>query len=118
MTADPFKAMEDLITLGIDRILTSGQQPTAPQGAGLIRELISRSAGRIFIMPGSGVKEHNVAALVRAIGATEVHMRLEKKVFINLHSNQINIFRHILFEEPRGKPRGFFDPIGIYIFAS
>jgi len=79
MTSDPFKAMEDLISLGIDRILTSGQQPTAPQGAGLIRELIARSKGRIIIMPGSGVKEHNVVELIRVTGAKEVHLHLEKQ---------------------------------------
>ena len=60
MTADPFQAMEDLITLGIDRILTSGQQKTASEGASLILELIQRSNGRIIIMPGSGVKEDNI----------------------------------------------------------
>ena len=79
MTADPFKAVEDLISLGIDRILTSGQQPTAPQGAMLIKELIGKSAGRIIIMPGSGVKEHNVAELIRVTGAEEVHIHLEKQ---------------------------------------
>jgi copper homeostasis protein len=79
MTADPIQAMDDLIKLGIDRILTSGQQPTAPEGATLIRELISKSAGRILIMPGSGVKEHNVSALIKATGASEVHIHLDKQ---------------------------------------
>jgi copper homeostasis protein len=79
MTSDPFKAMEDLISLGIDRILTSGLQPTAPEGAGLIKELIMRANGRIIIMPGSGVKEHNIAELIRGTGATEVHIHLEKQ---------------------------------------
>jgi copper homeostasis protein len=65
--------------LGIDRILTSGQQPTAPQGAPLIRDLITKSSGRIIIMPGSGVKEHNVAALIESTGAQEVHIHLEKQ---------------------------------------
>jgi copper homeostasis protein len=80
MTADPFHAMEDLISLGVDRVLTSGQEPTAPQGAGLIKELIVKSAGRIIIMPGCGIKEHNAAALVRITGADEIHIHLEKQV--------------------------------------
>jgi copper homeostasis protein len=79
MTADPFHAMEDLIGLGIDRILTSGQQPTAPAGASLIKELISRAAGRIIIMPGSEVKEHNAPDLIRATGAGELHIHLDKQ---------------------------------------
>jgi copper homeostasis protein len=79
MTADPFQAMEDLITLGIDRILTSGQQKTAPEGASLILKLIQISNGRIIIMPGSGVKEDNIEELIRKTGATEVHIHLEKQ---------------------------------------
>jgi copper homeostasis protein len=80
MTADPFRAMDDLISLGIDRILTSGQQPTAPAGAGLIRELIIKSAGRIIIMPGSGIRKHNIVPLIRDTGATEIHVHPEKMV--------------------------------------
>ena len=80
MTNDPFRAMEDLISLGIDRILTSGQARTAPEGAGLIRQLINKSEGRISIMPGCGVKEHNIVDLVRKTGAKEVHVHLERQV--------------------------------------
>lgn len=79
MTNDPFTALEDLILLGVDRILTSGQRPTAPEGADLIRNLIVRAAGRIIIMPGSGVKEHNIIELARNTGATEFHIHLEKQ---------------------------------------
>lgn len=79
MTADPFPAMEDLIRLGIDRILTSGQQKTAIEGATLITELIKKSNGRIIIMPGSGVKVDNIEDLIRNTRATEVHIHLEKQ---------------------------------------
>jgi copper homeostasis protein len=79
MTADPFLAMEDLIHLGVDRILTSGQQKTASEGATLITELIKRSDSRIIIMPGSGVKEDNIEDLIRSTRATEVHIHLEKQ---------------------------------------
>ncbi|HNW74887.1 MAG TPA: copper homeostasis protein CutC [Bacteroidales bacterium] len=79
MTPDPYQSMEDLIGLGIDRILTSGQRPTAPLGADLIRELILKADGRIIIMPGSGVKEHNIVDLRDRTGATEFHIHLEKQ---------------------------------------
>jgi copper homeostasis protein len=92
MTADPFKSMEDLISLGIDRILTSGQQPTAPEGAMLIRDLIIKSAGRIIIMPGSGVKEHNVAALIRTSGATELHIHPEKQEASRMQFKQASVY--------------------------
>ena len=79
MTADPFTALETLISLGIDRVLTSGQQPTALQGAHLIRQLTERAAGRIIVMPGSGIKEYNIAEVAASTGASELHIHLEKQ---------------------------------------
>ena len=72
-TACPFRALEEIITLGCDRILTSGQCPTAVEGAGLLVALVRKAAGRIIIMPGSGVSPDNIDALARATGATEFH---------------------------------------------
>ena len=73
VTPDPLAALETLVDLGVTRVLTSGQQPTALAGAALIRTLIETAAGRIEILPGSGVKPENVAALLRRTGATQVH---------------------------------------------
>jgi copper homeostasis protein len=92
MTADPYQSMEDLVGLGIDRVLTSGQKPTAPEGSLLIRNLVSRSAGRIIIMPGSGVKEHNVAGLVRSTGVKEVHVHLDKQVPSRMQFRQTSVY--------------------------
>jgi copper homeostasis protein len=95
MTADPFQAMEDLIPLGIDRILTSGQQKTAPEGAALIGELINKSNGRIIIMPGSGVKEDNIEELIGKTGATEVHIHLEKQLPSRMIFKQTSVYMGI-----------------------
>ena len=73
MTVDPRQALEDCIEVGFDRILTSGQRPQAIQGTTLIRELIDQAAGRIAIMPGSGVNEDTVAEIVSKTGAREIH---------------------------------------------
>ena len=73
MTRDPRQALEDCIEVGFDRILTSGQKPQALAGVDLIRDLIQQAAGRIAIMPGSGVNEHTVAEIVGRSGATEIH---------------------------------------------
>jgi copper homeostasis protein len=73
MTPDPYQALEDCIECGFDRILTSGQKPTAPEGAALIEALIKKANGRIVIMPGAGINEDTVASLVQATGATEIH---------------------------------------------
>ncbi|MDR1980981.1 MAG: copper homeostasis protein CutC [Tannerellaceae bacterium] len=70
---DPFKALEQIIEAGCDRILTSGQQPDAVKGIPLIAELVKRAAGRIVIMPGCGVRETNIAQIEAATGATEFH---------------------------------------------
>lgn len=91
MCADQYKALEDIIEIGCERILTSGGKTTAIEGAGVINHLIEKAAGRISIMPGCGVDEHNIADLVHFTGATEVHS--SAKVHINssmqYHNNNI-----------------------------
>ena len=73
VTPDPLAALATLVDLGVTRVLTSGQQPTALAGAALIRTLVETAAGRIEILPGSGVKPENVVELLRHTGATQVH---------------------------------------------
>jgi copper homeostasis protein len=76
---DPFQAMEQLINIGCQRILTSGQQPTATEGLTLIKELISRAGDKIIIMPGSGVRKENIRQIAVETGATELHSSLRSK---------------------------------------
>lgn len=73
MTRDPFAALETLIELGADRILTTGQEATIGEGLELIAELVKRAGARIIIMPG-GAAEHNIARVVKTSGAQEFHM--------------------------------------------
>ena len=70
---NPFEALEDIISLGCDRILTSGQKNTAPEGAELIAALVGKAGDRIIIMPGSGVTPANLDSLQRLTGAREFH---------------------------------------------
>ncbi|MEG2478917.1 MAG: copper homeostasis protein CutC [Mucinivorans sp.] len=77
---DPFIALEQIISLGFDRILTSGQKSDATQGAQLIAKLIQLSSGRIIIMPGCGVNETNIALLKDKTGANEFHMSARKSI--------------------------------------
>lgn len=70
---DPFAALETLIGLGVDRLLTSGQEANALEGAPLIRHLIERAKGRIIIMPGGGITARNAGRVVRETGAGEIH---------------------------------------------
>lgn len=72
-TYDPFVALEDIIDTGCERILTSGQKPTAMEGKELLKQLIQQADGRIIIMPGSGIKAENVSDIAESTGATEFH---------------------------------------------
>lgn len=78
LTQDPFAELEFAISAGFTRILTSGQQPTAPEGADCLARLQKQAAGRLVILAGSGVKAGNVAALIRQTGVTEVHASCRK----------------------------------------
>jgi copper homeostasis protein len=71
--ADPFKALEDVIDIGCERILTSGLQLKAIDGAALIKQLVQQADDRIIIMPGSGVNSQNIQQLAESTGATEFH---------------------------------------------
>lgn len=79
MTADPFEALEDIISTGADRILTSGQAPTALEGAPLIARLVKRAAMRNIVVPGAGINEDNIGRLRMITGATEFHASLRRK---------------------------------------
>jgi copper homeostasis protein len=73
MTRDPEQALEELIALGVDRILTSGQEPSVIEGLDLIAELVRRAGDRVIIMPGGGT-ERNIRKVVAQAGVREVHV--------------------------------------------
>ena len=80
MCRDPRKALEELISLGCDRVLTSGQAATAQAGVPLLKELVEQADGRIIIMPGCGVNSGNASAILQATGANEIHASARKSV--------------------------------------
>jgi copper homeostasis protein len=76
---DPFVALEELIEIGCERILTSGQQPAAPDGVELIAQLNKAADERIIIMPGSGVRKENIKMIAEKTACTEFHSSLRRK---------------------------------------
>ena len=88
---DPIKGLEELIEIGVDRVLTSGQEDSAIKGVKLIEELIEIAANRIAIMPGSGVKSDNINNF-KAIGANEIHGSFSKN-----GKTQIDVLEKIVF---------------------
>ncbi len=73
MCRNPRRALEDLIELGIHRVLTSGAQPTAEQGIPLLKSLVEQADGRIIIMPGCGINAGNIRRIADETGAEEFH---------------------------------------------
>ena len=71
--SDPFTALDVIAGLGCDRILTSGQADTAPEGAAMLRRLVEHAGGRLVVLAGGGVRADNVARLVAESGVPEVH---------------------------------------------
>lgn len=77
---EPLEALEEIIEAGCQRILTSGQQQKARDGAELIKQLILQADNRIIILPGSGVRPENIKALEEATGAIEFHASLRSTI--------------------------------------
>lgn len=71
--SDIFAALEDIISLGIDRLLTSGHCANAWEGRFALRDLVARAAGRIVIMPGCGITPANLPEIAATTCATEFH---------------------------------------------
>jgi copper homeostasis protein len=80
MCIDPARGMEDIISSGASRLLTSGQKDKVAEGALLIRDLVKQAGSRIIIMPGSGLDESNISEIAKITGATEFHMTGSKVI--------------------------------------
>lgn len=74
MCREPQRALEELIALGVERVLTSGQEASCLEGLDLIAELHRQAAGRIIVMPGGGITPRNARRIVEATGVREVHL--------------------------------------------
>ena len=85
---DPFVALEQLIDLGCKRILTSGQVPNVVNAIPMIQTLVEKANDRIVILPGSGVRADNIAGIVTATGAKEMHSSARKAMASKMEFNQ------------------------------
>jgi copper homeostasis protein len=74
------QALEDVIALGCQRLLTSGGQPTAEAGQNQLAALVAQATGRISVMPGAGISAANVRALALATGAQDFHASAKRTV--------------------------------------
>lgn len=91
-TANPQKALEDIISLGCDRILTSGQQPKAVEGVALLAELKKIAAGRIILLAGCGVNEDNIRTIFDATDIHEYHFSARVNVPNKMKQLNTNVY--------------------------
>lgn len=110
LTADAFTSMEEIIQLGCNRILTSGQRATAFHGASFISGLIKQAQGRITVMPGGGINENNIRSLRKITGATEFHLSakmikpskmLYRNEFVTMSGEEADEYSHDILDIER-----------------
>lgn len=87
-TSNAFEALETLIDLGFERVLTSGLKPTVTEGKDLLKALVEKAGERIIIMPGSGMRSSVIKEIATHTGATEFHSSARKK--LNSSMNYVN----------------------------
>lgn len=92
MTPDPERALQDLLRLQIDLLLTSGQERTACEGIPLLARLAQLAGDRLRIMPGGGVTERNIHRIVRETGARDVHVSARRRVASPMVFRQEHLF--------------------------
>ena len=88
---DPIKGLEDIIETGCKRILTSGQVPNVANALPLVKTLVEKAAGRIIILPGSGVRANNCQAIIAETGAIEIHSSARKTIASQMNYNAPNM---------------------------
>lgn len=89
-TPDIFTAVQQLIDLGVDRVLTSGTKANAWEGKEVIKELVTRFKTKIQILPGSGINMHNALDLINYTGVSQIHSSC-KKYQIDPTTHSVNV---------------------------
>ena len=104
MTRDPFRALEDAVSLGCRTILSSGQAANAALGAPLLAKLNGQAAGRIDLMAGCGVKRTNIAGIADTLKEYDADLLLLEEVDTNstrtYHVNELELLQNALTQYP------------------
>ncbi len=86
------KTLDQLISLGITRVLTSGQEADVSLGTGTVREMISYGAGSIQILPGAGITARNMERIIAETGCSQIHLAAHKVQWDSSVSNNRAIY--------------------------
>lgn len=112
LARDPSQALEDVIELGCQRVLTSGGESAAIDGAAKIQTRVAQAAGRIVVMPGAGISARNVAELAKRTGAREFHASAKQQLASRM------TYRHpSLHDMQRGELRSEVDAVRAMVTA-
>lgn len=100
VTRDPWEALEALIELGVDRILTSGQEDSVLEGAPLLASLREKANDRLSIMPGCGIHERNFERIHQMVGAREYHVAVNQWVESQMRHRNDAVFMGGILRPP------------------
>ena len=85
-------ALDQLIGLGITRVLTSGQEPDVSLGTETVRKMMDYAAGRIQILPGAGITARNLSRVIAETGCDQVHVVVQKTLYDRSVANNRAIY--------------------------
>lgn len=88
---EPHRFLEDLIKLGVDRLLTSGQKPTGVEGIPLLKELVEIAGDKLSIMPGGGIRGNNFHPLLD-LDIKEIHTGSVETIKSTMEPYQTDVF--------------------------
>ena len=100
MCENPHQGLEDLISLGLDRVLTSGQEASCLEGLELIAALQKQAAGRIIVMPGGGITLGNIQRIIAVTAVSEIHLSARSTNESGMNYRNSRVFMGGTFRPP------------------
>lgn len=100
VTDNLFEALEDVISLGFERVLTSGKEANVMSGIINLKSIIEKAKERIIVMPGSGINERNIKYIIETLNAKEYHMQANKTVESQMEYRNEAVFMGAVLRPP------------------
>ena len=91
LCVDPVAGLDQLVELGVDRVLTSGQAASAHEGRMLLRQLVDGAQDRLIVLAGGGISETNVAELIEGSGVRELHFSARSTISVGTRTSSVQM---------------------------
>jgi len=87
------QAIEEVVSLGCERILTSGLAANVEQGKEVLQQMVTHADGRVSIMAGAGLTADNVLSIIEYTGVREVHLsgKSTRSSYMNHASQEVKM---------------------------